>query len=83
MTMSACTPSSQQVTKPRGLSLQAHQAPLMVASVQTGGLCSSVVLQAVNELGDTDDPMNNWYFGKSGEIFQYQLVGTHPTTSGE
>lgn len=54
----------------------------MVASAQTGGLCSSVVLQGVNELGDTDDPMNNWYFGKTGEIFEYNLLGTHPAPSG-
>eukprot|EP00879_Flechtneria_rotunda_P021954 GHRR01023151.1.p3 GENE.GHRR01023151.1~~GHRR01023151.1.p3 ORF type:complete len:116 (+),score=38.53 GHRR01023151.1:1635-1982(+) len=34
------------------------------------------------ELGDADDPLNAWYFGKMDEIFKYRLMGHHPTMSG-
>ena len=29
------------------------------------------------ELGDADDPMSSWIFGKRAEIFQYKFVGGH------
>jgi hypothetical protein len=34
------------------------------------------------ELGDADDPMNAWYFGARDELFNYRLMGQHPTMSG-
>lgn len=34
------------------------------------------------ELGDGDDPMNSWAFGRRGEIFEYRLVGVAATRSG-
>ena len=27
------------------------------------------------ELGDADDPMSSWIFGKGAEIFQYKFIG--------
>ena len=27
------------------------------------------------ELGDADDPMSSWIFGKRAEIFQYKFIG--------
>eukprot|EP00877_Chromochloris_zofingiensis_P015236 jgi/Chrzof1/9967/Cz04g22080.t1 len=38
--------------------------------------------QGHHELGDMDDPMNSWYFGKHADIFQYQFVGSHVTMAG-
>eukprot|EP01023_Acetabularia_acetabulum_P069200 TRINITY_DN9971_c0_g1_i1.p1 TRINITY_DN9971_c0_g1~~TRINITY_DN9971_c0_g1_i1.p1 ORF type:complete len:186 (-),score=19.90 TRINITY_DN9971_c0_g1_i1:127-684(-) len=34
------------------------------------------------ELGEFDDPMNSWYFGKKAEIFQYKFLGSHKVVSG-
>eukprot|EP00884_Botryococcus_braunii_P009445 jgi/Botrbrau1/18501/Bobra.0072s0080.1 len=37
---------------------------------------------AEHELGEADDPMNSWIFGKRGEIFELRFVGTIPCQSG-
>lgn len=38
--------------------------------------------KGINQLGDMDDPMDEWFFGKQAEIFQYRLVGVTSTQSG-
>ncbi|KAI8469376.1 MAG: hypothetical protein J3K34DRAFT_423838 [Monoraphidium minutum] len=38
--------------------------------------------QGVNELGDMDDPMDEWIFGERDEIFRYTCVGMAGTQSG-
>ena len=35
------------------------------------------------ELGDADDPLNAWLWGRRGELFEMQLVGGMPTRSGK
>lgn len=54
----------------------------VVTPLQVPGTFLKALSQGVNELGDMDDPMNNWYFGKRAEIFQYTFVGSHKTQSG-
>jgi len=39
--------------------------------------------QANQEMGDFDDPMNGWCWGRKGEIFEYDLIGSHGTQSGD
>lgn len=34
------------------------------------------------ELADHDEPGNEWYFGERAEIFDYKMLGEHPTKSG-
>mmetsp|Transcript_20036 Transcript_20036/g.55776 ORF Transcript_20036/g.55776 Transcript_20036/m.55776 type:complete len:198 (+) Transcript_20036:43-636(+) len=38
--------------------------------------------KAHQEMGDFDDPMNEWAWGRRGEIFEYNLLGSHSTQSG-
>ncbi|GBF92041.1 hypothetical protein Rsub_04388 [Raphidocelis subcapitata] len=38
--------------------------------------------KGINKLGDMDDPMDEYYFGKAAEIFEYRLVGVSSTQSG-
>ncbi len=38
--------------------------------------------QGEPELADHDEPGNAWYFGERAEIFDYKLLGEHPTKSG-
>lgn len=62
--------------------LQQHAAEEMYTPVVVPKQLVPALSKGQNELGDMDDPMNNWYFGKKDEIFRYRLIGTHLTQSG-
>jgi len=62
--------------------LEKHRQEELSVTLKVPKSFLPVLSQGRNELGDMDDPMNNWYFGTQGEIFQYRLIGTHLTKSG-
>ncbi len=58
--------------------------PRTVLNPQQGPQLSSVQLEIPQallkqephfELGEADDPMSTWVFGKRAEIFQYRFIG--------
>ena len=54
--------------------LSAEQGP-QLSSVQLD-LPQALLGQAPHfELGEADDPMSTWVFGKRAEIFQYRFIG--------
>lgn len=67
-----------------------HVIPCVKVRVRTGSthqgkqLCPRApCAQGEPELADHDEPGNEWYFGERAEIFDYKMLGEHPTKSGE
>lgn len=79
--VSYTAPTDVCIIDPRAvLEGRADSVPSVTLSVPPGLMPH--LSKGVNELGDMDDPMDEWIFGKRAEIFQYRLVGVTGTQSG-
>jgi len=58
------------------------QGPQNVCTVTIPASMLPLLPKGIHELGDADDPLNAWVWGRKAEIFQYELAGTHTTKSG-
>ncbi|GAX74467.1 hypothetical protein CEUSTIGMA_g1916.t1 [Chlamydomonas eustigma] len=54
----------------------------LVTTVKVPDVLARLIPQGRYELGEGEDPMNSWVYGRPAELFQYKLIGQHMTQSG-